>query len=321
MKRRHLLGAVAGVVATQRMHVASAQEIRRIGVLGQGHLDDWPLSGLVKGLFDLGRTSKTVAIDHTPAVGYENLAALAKSLVEKKPEVIVTYGATPTRAVLALTADTPVVVVTGSDPVEAGLSDSFARPSRNVTGFVGGTPSVPGKRIELTREMLPSAKRLAVLFDPSTVSEHRLVEQLVTAASRVGIEVEQVEVRQAGDFPAAFSRIGQLAVDALVTGPSITLSTNARQIGALATGHRLPGVFHSREFVVGGGLACLGANTYETFRLVAGYVHRILAGTKVSNLPFQRPEHVELVVNMRTAKQLGIAVPPSVLFRANEVLE
>jgi putative ABC transport system substrate-binding protein len=324
VKRRHLLGAVLGSVATQRSNVVGAQgrDARRIGVLSQGRLDDWPLSGLVKGLSELGRTSQTLFIDHTPADGYSNLAALAKQLVEKKPEVIVVYGAVPARAALALTTSTPVVTVSGTDPVEVGLSDSFARPSGNVTGFVGSTPEVHGKRIELVREVLPSSKRVAVFFNPSTLNEYRFVEQLVAYASPLGLEVMRVEIRQAADLSAAvFSQLGNLGLDALVTVPSVTLATNAKQIGALATSHRLPGLFHSREFVVGGGLASFGANTYETFRLVAGYVDRILSGTKVSDLPFQRPQHIELVVNMRAAEQLGVSLPHSLLFRADEVLE
>jgi putative tryptophan/tyrosine transport system substrate-binding protein len=323
MKRRYFLAAVSGGLSATGGRLAAQQRIpsARLGVFSQGRLDGWPLTGLTKGLSELGHSESTLLIHQTQVSDYSNLEPRARELLEKRPNVIVAYGATPARAVIALTTSTPVVVVSGSDPVEAGLSRNFARPSENVTGFVGATPDMQGKRIELIKEALPSARRIGVLFDPSTSNERRLVDQASEAAGRAGLDLQQIEVRSGGDLAAALSKLRGMGAEALLTLPSTTLSVNANTLGAMATRQQLPGLFHSREFAMGGGLASFGANTYETFRQVAGYVDRILSGTRLSELPFQRPEHVELVVNLRAARELGVHFSHAFLARASETIE
>ena len=323
MKRRHFLGVVCGGVAAPGGRLAAQQRGSsfRVGVFSQGRLDDWPLTGLTKGLSDLGRSSPAVVIQHTQVSDYANLESRARELLEKGPHVIVVYGATPARAVISLTSSTPVVVVSGGDPVEAGFSRSFARPSANVTGFMGATPDMQGKRIELIKEALPSARRIGVLFNPAASVERRFVEQAADAAVRAGLELQPVEALGGDDLAASLATLRSMGAEALLTVPSTALTTNAKAVGSMATRSRLPGLFHSREFAVGGGLASFGANTYETFRQVAGYVDRILSGTRPSELPFQRPDHAELVVNLKTARDLGIQLPHAFLARASEVIE
>src|SRR5262249_11559996 len=150
-KRRHFLSMVCGGLPAAGGRLTAQQNIPlvRVGVFSQGRLDAWPLTGLTKGLSELGRSESTLAIDHTQLSDYSNLEPRARELLERRPNVIVAYGATPARAIIALTTTTPVVVVSGVDPIEAGFTRSFARPSANITGFVGATPDMQGKRIEL----------------------------------------------------------------------------------------------------------------------------------------------------------------------------
>ena len=323
MKRRRFLVFVCGGLVATAAGPADAQQVGklRLGVISQGRLEGWPFTGLLKGLTDLGYREPGLSIHHARIIDYSKLEPLAREMVDDKPDVVVAYGATAARAVLAVTAATPVIVVSGSDPVEAGLTTSFARPSRNVTGFVGATPEMQGKRIELLRDALPSAKRVGVMFDPTTVNERRLVDQAADAAGRAGLELLPVEVRSSDDFSAALTKLRSFGADALLTGPSAILSIHARTLGETVTRQRLPALFHSREFVLGGGLLSFGANTYETFRQVAGYVDRIASGTRITDLPFQRPEHVELVVNARAARDLGVHLSPAFLARASDIVE
>jgi ABC-type uncharacterized transport system substrate-binding protein len=210
----------------------------------------------------------------------------------------------------------------GADPVEAGLVESLARPGGNVTGITSLTSELSGKRLELLKEAVPKVARVAVLYDPAnpaTVQEMKQVFRL--AARALGITVRFWEVRTADDFEKVFAAINKERRDGLLSGGGPLIRVNAKGIAGFALKSRLPSVFGAREALDAGGLMYYGADLADSYRRVAYYVDRILKGAKPADLPVERPTKFELMLNLKTAKQIGVNIPQSMLYRADKVIK
>ena len=209
----------------------------------------------------------------------------------------------------------------GTDPVEAGIIESLARPGGNVTGFANLTRDLGGKRLELLKEAVPKVARVAVLYDLGNPASVREVKELLPVAARaLKLTIQPWEVRVADDFDRVFAAMGKQRPDGLyVASSSPTIVTNQKRIVGFALKRRLPSVYSNRQFVGGGGLMSYGADQADNYRRVAYYVDRILKGAKPADLPVEQPTKFEFVINLKTAKQIGVTIPPNVLARADKV--
>jgi putative tryptophan/tyrosine transport system substrate-binding protein len=236
-------------------------------------------------------------------------------------DVIVVYGTPPTRAAQQATTTIPIVMIGIGDPVGAGLVASLARPGGNITGNTILGPDVAGKRLQLLKEVIPYLFRVAFLWNPDNASHPAQLAELQVAAQTLGMKLLPVAVRSSNEFDSAFSALMSERADAfLMTADLLHLLNLGRIINFLAN-NRLPGMFLTREIVLAGGLMCYGASVPDLFRRGASYVHRILQGTKPADLPVEQPIKFELVINLKTAKALGLTIPESFLLRADEVIE
>jgi ABC-type uncharacterized transport system substrate-binding protein len=248
----------------------------------------------------------------------ERLPGLAAELVRLRVDVIVTGGGEAARAAKQATATIPIVMATGSDPVKGGLVESLARPGGNITGLTSISSQLMAKRVELLRELLPKIARVAILWD-ETANSRMSVQELEAAARAFGIGIHAVGVRGPSDFARAFSETG--GDRALIVVASSSMFTERVRIADLALKHRLPTALGAREYVEVGGLFSYSVNYAAQFRRAASYVDRVLKGAKPADLPIEQPTTFELVVNLKTAKALGLTIPPSLLQRADQVIE
>jgi putative ABC transport system substrate-binding protein len=244
---------------------------------------------------------------------------LAAELVRLKVDVIVTQGP----MVFGARAETQSIQVFGfsGDPVEAKLVTSIARPGGNVTGVSFLSLELAGKRLELLQEVLPRLSRVAILANPEHPGEPAELRQSQTAAERLGLKVQYVPVRRAGDFEVAFNRIEREGAEAIVAFPDVLIMSQAKTIADFATKRRIPAVSGWGSFAVAGNLMTYGPNLDESYRIIAAYVDKILKGANPAALPVEQPTKFELVVNLKTAKALGLTIPQSVLLRADEVIQ
>jgi putative tryptophan/tyrosine transport system substrate-binding protein len=253
----------------------------------------------------------------------ERLSVLAAELVLRRVDVIVTPGSTAaTLAAKAATATIPIVFVIGADPVKIGLVASLNRPGGNATGISDIGVELAAKRLALLHELLPGATRFAVLVNPDNpLITEAFVGELQAAASALGRQIEVVGARTNSDIDAAFVTLVKKQPDALLTSPDAMFVTRRVQLTTLATRHLLPALYHRREFADAGGLMSYGSSIVDQFRQTGVYAGRILKGEKPSEMPVQLPTRFEFVVNMQTAKTMGIDVPATLLARADEVIE
>ena len=329
MKRREFITLLGGAAAGWPL-VASAQQgerVRRIGVCMNLAADDPEgqarLTAFAQGLQQLGWTDgRNARIEYRWAVGdAERIRKQAEELVTLAPDVILASGVPVVTALLQATRSVPIVFAQIVDPVGSGLVASLARPGGNVTGFTVFEFGMSGKWVELLKEIAPGVKRVAVLRDVGSSSGIGQLGAIQSAASSFGLELSLVGMSDAGEIEravAAFAREpngGQI-----VFGGALALP-HRKLIIALAAQYRLPTVYIDRAFVTAGGLISYGPNRVEQYRPAAGYVDRILKGEKPADLPVQAPTKYELVVNLKTAKALGLDVPTTVLARAEEVIE
>jgi putative ABC transport system substrate-binding protein len=244
--------------------------------------------------------------------------------VRLKVDIILVAGGLPLAQVAKNATTTIPIVMTGGglDPVEAGLVESLARPGGNVTGLTTLNRELGGKRLELLKEAVPKLARVAVLYDPANPPSVREVKEVLPVAARtLGLTLKPWEVRGADGFDRVFAALNKDRPDGLfVTGGSLMLD-NGKRIAGLALKSRLPSVYQLREYVDAGGLMSYGADRAESFRRVAVFVDKILKGAKPADLPIERPTKFEFVINLKTAKQIGLTIPQSVLFRADKVLK
>jgi putative ABC transport system substrate-binding protein len=317
------LGLLAAVPAAGAQQAAG---LPRIGYLGTSSpsLEPHYVEAFRQKLRDLGNIEgQNIVIEYRWAEGQDDrLPALAAELVRLKADVIVTTGTPGTLAATQATKTIPIVMASSGDPVRSGLVASFAHPGGNVTGFTIQAPELEGKRLELLKEVVPKLSRVAVLWNPANPALRLVFEQTRLAASTLHLTLQPVvEVRRVGDFEDAFAKIVRARPRALVVTVDRLLLAHRARIVAFAASRRLPGMYGYREYVEAGGLMSYAPSNIELFRGAATYVDKILKGAKPADLPVQQPTRFELVINMKTAKALGLTIPQSVLIRADQVIQ
>jgi putative tryptophan/tyrosine transport system substrate-binding protein len=329
MRRREFITLLGSGVAGWPLAARAQQPAMPvIGLLEPSAPEPNPNHALafLKGLGETGYVDgQNVAIEHRWAEGqYDRLPVLAADLVRRRVAVIVApLSAAATLAAKAATTTTPIVFITGADPVKAGLVASLNRPGGNVTGAVTMNAELGAKRLGLLQELLPAATRFAVLVNPNTppVAE-AVIADMQAAASAIGRQVDVLTAGTNRDIDTAFASAVQKRVDALVVSPDGFFSGNRRvQIVVLAARHALPVIYANREDVDGGGLMSYGSSVPDVFRQAGRYTGRILKGEKPADMPVLRATRFEFVINLQTAKTLGINIPPTLLARADEVIE
>jgi len=327
MRRREFILLLGGVAAACPL-VARAQQTKPvIGFLGSSspELYEPALRTFRQGLSETGYVEgRNVAIEYRWANGKnELLPALVTDLVRHQVNVIVAPGSTPAAlAAKAATATIPIVFQVGIDPVAAGLVTSLARPGGNVTGVTNINTELASKRLELLRELVPNATIAALLVNPTSPEITKAVSaDLESTARKLGLELHIAQASSDSDFDTVFATLAQRGVGALVIAPDAFFISRGQVLGALTARHGVPAITQFREFAAAGGLMSYGGSFTEPVRQVGIYAGRILKGEKPADLPVQQPMKVELVINLKTAKTLGVTVPQSVQNRADEVIE
>lgn len=259
--------------------------------------------------------------DRTAREDYTRLDEDAAALARAKVDVIVTYGGTATLAAARATKQVPIVMVSGTDPVAAGLAASLGRPGGNVTGLYTISQDLGAKRMELLKEMAPAASRIGILLAAEGSAALRYRREYQAAAGRMKLDLKIAELRSDKELPGTFRDFSDGKVDVLLVAPSTLLNKHAGNIVALAASHRLPAVYASDRFPDEGGLMSYGTDVRHALARAADYVDRVLKGAKPAAMPIEQPTKLELVVNLRAARALGLAVPKSILLRADRVIE
>ena len=323
MKRREFIGLLGATAVCPLAVRAQQTAVPVIGFMVSGTKAShgpW-VDTLVQRIRELGWTERTVAIEYRWAEGRsERFTEIAAEFVRLKVDVMITTGTAPTLAAKRATSVIPIVFPAAGDPVGTGLVASLAQPGGNVTGLSIQTTDIAGKRLELLREIVPKLRRLAIMAHggaPAAVLETREVQE---AAGKFGIEAFPSDVRRADDIVPAFEAL-KGRTDALYVVIDPLLTTNKVRINALAIGARLPTMYGFRELVEAGGLISYGANFPHLWRRAAEQVDKILRGAKPADLPVEQPTKFDLIINLTTAKALGLTIPPSLLARADEVIE
>jgi putative ABC transport system substrate-binding protein len=324
MNRRRLLYAlIAAGLAPVR---ALAQgKVVRVGFLVPSTRKGYAprIDGFRKGLGELGYIEgQNVHIEYRSVEDdrYDRLPALAAQLVELKVDVLITGGTPATLALKRATSKIPIVIGSASDPVATGIVPNLARPGGNVTGTSFFTAELGVKRLQLLREAMAQLKRVAVLMNQDNVSMVPIEREMQPAARQLGIEMVRLDVRSPSDFERAFTAMAEMGAQALVVVEDAMLNVNARQQGAAATARRLVCI-GTPDVAVGGGAFAYGVDQVEMFRRAAHYVDKIVKGAKPGDLPIERVTKFELMVNMKAIKTLGLALPQTLLIRADRVLE
>jgi putative tryptophan/tyrosine transport system substrate-binding protein len=264
---------------------------------------------------------KNLRIEYRYAEGkLDLLPSLASELVQQQVDVIVTVGTPGVLAAKNATGTIPIVFVSVTDPVANGVVASLARPGGNVTGLSILAPELSRKRLELLKEAFPKVTRMLVLWNPTSSGESLSFTETQGIAKTLGVQLHSMEVRGASDFESGFQRAKKADVQALITVPSPVVNSNLRQVLEFAAKTRLPAMYFTSEFVDGGGLMSYAPSFTEQFRRAATYVDKILKGAKPADLPIEQPTKFELVINLKTAKQIGLTIPPNVLARADRVI-
>jgi putative tryptophan/tyrosine transport system substrate-binding protein len=323
--RREFIMLLGSAAATWPLAAARAQQPRlpTVGILGGATAATWSTwtPAFVRRLAELGWIEgRTVAIEYRWAEGRpERAAEMAAEFIRLKVDVILTAGGV-LAAVKPVTSVIPIVFATATDPVGAGFAASLARPGGNATGLSLQTTDHAAKRVELLRELMPAARRLAILVNsrnPGAVLELREAE---TAIRALGLEPSLHEIQRAEDIAPAFEAMNGQA-DGLYVCTDVLVNVHRIRINTLALGARLPTMYSIREYVEAGGLMSYGPNLADMFRRAAGYVDKILRGAKPADLPIEQPTKFELVVNLTTARTIGLIIPPTLLARADKVIE
>ena len=301
---------------------AAAQETKkvpRIGFLSASPSID---PAFLEGLRDLGYVdNKTIVIEHRSAEGkLERLPELAVDLVNLKVDLIVTQGTPSAQAAKKATITIPIVMATSGDPVGTGLVASLARPGGNVTGLSILATDLDTKWLELLKEAAPNISRVAWLANPAIVPEMISLKNLQSVAPNLGVAVQLAEMQGPETFENSFATVVRDRYNAVIVTPNSSYIPHRQQIVLLAAKHRLPAMYGWRDFPEAGGLMSYGVILPDLFRRAAVYVHKILKGAKTSDLPVEQPTKFEFVINLQTAKQIGLTIPPNVLARANRVI-
>ncbi len=318
-------GVLAAPLATEAQTTAPTK-MARIGMLYPSNpvATKHFLAAFRKGMRQLGYVEgKTFIIDHRYGEGRADvLRQRARELVDLKMDVIVAPTDSAVAAVARQTKTIPIVMANSTDPVGAGLVASLAQPGGNVTGVTSVNPKLSAKLLQLIGEVLPGLSRAALIRNPDTSGNVVNLKEVRGAAGKLGLQLLPIEVRRADKIERVFSTIANGDVKALIMAwPTPALFMRRGKLGAFAQRHRLPTIFAQKEYVVAGGLISYGPSSTESYRRAAIYVDKILKGANPTNLPVELPTRFELIVNLKTAKALGITFPPSILLRATEVIE
>ena len=325
-KRREFITLLGGTAAWPlAARAQQAGKVHRIGVLEtiSTTLNVANFYALREGLRQLGYAEgQNLVIEYRSADGRDDrFPGLARELLALKVDVIVTRGTPAAKAVKNATSTVPVVMMASGDPVGVGLVTSLARPGGNITGLSAIVGELSPKRLELIREIVPGLARIAVLANTSNDAVRRDWARIETAARSLGVQSQLLDLRESDALGPTFDDASARRADALVVVIDAITQANQQRIVDLAMKHRLPAIYSSREFVDAGGLISYGVSYPDLYRRAATYVDKILKGTKPSDLPVVQPTKFELVINLKTAKALGIEVPPSLLALADGVIE
>ena len=276
-----------------------------------------------QGLRELGYLEgRSITIESRWAEGnYDRLPGLAADLVRLRVDVIVAVAVPAIRAAKEATTTIPIVMAVVVDPVATGLVASLARPGGNITGLSSTAPALVGKQLELVKEIVPKVSRVAALWNPANPGNAPQLREAGAAASTLGMQLQPVEARNPTEIESAFAVIARQQVDAIIVLADVMLSGHRERVAELAAKARLPAVYGLPEHAEAGGLIAYSADRSELFRRAASYVDKILKGAKPSDLPIEQPTRFELIVNLRTARALGITIPPSILVRADQVIQ
>ena len=327
MNRRAFIGGAVGVLGVPLAGKAQPLgKVPRIGFLGpRSRSDGAPfLDAFKQGLRELGWTEgQNIAIEYRFADGrLDRLPSLAVELVRLKVDVILAASTPPAVAAKNATRTIPIVMATSADPVELGLVASLARPGGNVTGlsFSVGL-QVVGKELELLRETVPQVRHVAVLSNPANPGNVLALESVKSTASALGVQLQFLEARGPNEFEAAFAAMARERAEALLVVPDSVLGLHRARLQTLVARSRLPSMFGLREHTEIGGLMSYAVDVRDSFRRAATYVDKILKGARPGDLPVEQPTKFELVINLKTAKALGLTIPPAVLARADEIIQ
>lgn len=322
--RRLVVTAILGIglfAVPVAANTQTATKVHRIAVLGNQNTSPW--AAFRQGMRDLGYVDgRNVSIESRWSEGKtDRFPALAIELVGLRPDVIVASGTQAVRAAMQATTTIPIVMAVSAYPDKIGLVESLARPGGNVTGLTNIAPKLHAKRLELLKEIAPNLSRVALLWNPASPVEPIGFRQLLAAAPAVGVEILSVEVRSPDDFKMAFAAVASRGAHALLAHGNPVNFEGRKRIADFTLRNRIPSIYGSGLFVEAGGLMSYAPSFNDLFRRAATYVDKILKGAKPADLPVEQPTKFELVINLKTAKALGLKIPPSIMVQADRVIE
>jgi putative ABC transport system substrate-binding protein len=327
MYRRFLLIALTALMlcAAVPAQAQQATKVPRIGYLTASSLSAQSarIEAFRQGLRELGYVEgKNIVIEYRHAEGKQHrLPALVVELVRLKVDVIVSAGPAPTRSAKEATVTIPIVMAQDSDPVGNGFVASLARPGGNITGLATLASEIGGKRLELLKEIVPRLSRVAVLGDSTFPGNAQALRETELAAGALAVQLQYLDVQGHKDIETAFREASKGRADAVLVMTGPVANSHRKEIAELAVKNRLPAIFHQSEYVEDGGLMAYGVSSNDLYRRAATYVDKILKGAKAADLPVEQPTKFELLINLKTAKQIGLTIPPNVLARADKVIK
>ena len=328
LTRRITIAGLAGLAAARKQSSAqhTPAKIPRVGWIWAGRSAGNPIeaAGFRKGLKDLGYIEgQNIVVEYRFGEGRtDRIGDLAAELVQLQPDVLVALGDRTVLQVKGVTTNIPVVMLAG-DPVGAGLVAGLARPGGNITGvsMMQGLEGLTGKRVELLNDALPKATRIGLMFQPDNPTNVKSLTQAEEIASRLGLVIRPFPVKPGDELEAAINAVARQGVDGVEIEPFLPVTSYPRETGVLLLKYRLPAISELRQVAESGGLLSYGPNAFDAMRRLAYFVDRILKGAKPADLPVEQATRLELVVNVKTAAALGLTMPPSILARADEVIE
>jgi putative ABC transport system substrate-binding protein len=304
-------------------HAQPPAKVPRVGVLAERSPTDPFITAFRQGLRELGYTEgQSMVIEERYAYGVvDRFPALIAELLDLNIDALVVAGTNAAQAAKARTSTVPIVFMLPGNPVEDGLVASFAHPGGNATGLSTRTPGLTGKQLELLKAAVPQVSRVTVLYNSVNPVNRLSLQEAHEAARALAMEIQALEVRQGDDLASAFAALTAWRAGAVLALPGPPFGTELTQLAQLAAEHRVPAMFIRREFVEVGGLLAYGPSYTDNFRRAATYVDKILKGAKPADLPVEQPMKYELVINLKTAQALGLTIPPTLLFQADEVIK
>jgi ABC-type uncharacterized transport system substrate-binding protein len=328
MRRRAFLGILGSAAASWPLAVhAQGERVRRIGIVMPFPPTNAEMQARVRAFRDELRkrgwaAGVNVQFDERwTGDNMDLIRSAATNLVELNPDAILAVGGRVVPILMELTPSIPIVTPSGSDPVTRGFAESLARPGRNVTGFAVMELSVVSKMLQTLKEISPNITHISMIYNPDNPAGALYARSFQSAAGPLGVEPTVIHIHGLADIDRAVATAAAQPNGGIFVPPDVTIAAFTQQTVAAVARHRLPALYSEREFVTKGGLVYYGTNRIELYRGCASYVDRILRGEKPSDLPFQQPTKYELVINLQTAKALGLTIPPKFLFTADEVIE